>query len=155
MIKTRMLRWVLVVGLASTMAGLSPALASDGIHWYDYAEGTALMEREGKKGFLSFYADWCKYCKIMDEQTFSNAAVVAYLNRNFVAMKINSDRETQMAAEFGVRGLPSTWFLTASGERISNRPGLILPKEMLDILKFINSDSYERMSFDAFLSDQN
>jgi thioredoxin-related protein len=151
----REFRWVLVVGLATMAMGLSPALASDGIHWYDYEEGTVLMQREGKKGFLSFYAEWCKYCKIMDEQTFSNAAVVAYLNRNFVAMKINSDKETRMAADFGVRGLPSTWFLTASGERISNRPGLILPKEMLAILKFINTDSYERMSFDTFLSNQN
>jgi thioredoxin-related protein len=129
--------------------------ASDGVRWYNYEEGKALMQSEGKKGFLSFYADWCKYCKVMDAETFGNAAVVAYLNRNFIAMKVNSDQETKRAADYGVRGLPSTWFLTAQGQRISNRPGLIPPKDMLNILKFIHTDSYEQMSFDDFLSRQN
>jgi thioredoxin-related protein len=129
--------------------------ASDGVRWYDYEEGKALMQSKGKKGFLSFYADWCKYCRVMDAETFGNAAVVAYLNRNFIAMKVNSDQDTRRAADYGVRGLPSTWFLTADGQRISNRPGLIPPKDMLNILKFIHTDSYEKMSFDDFLSHQN
>ncbi|MEJ2641540.1 MAG: thioredoxin fold domain-containing protein [Desulfosarcinaceae bacterium] len=154
MARRSVLRWVLAANLVAVTIGLSPTFAADGIHWYDYEEGTALMQREGKKGYLNFYAEWCKYCKLMDEQTFSNTAVVAYLNRNFVAMKVDSDKETKMAADFGVQGLPSNWFLTASGERISNRPGFIPPKEMLNILKFINTDSYEQMSFGAFL-DQN
>jgi thioredoxin-related protein len=147
-----MLRWVLVVNLVAMAAGLTSALAAGGIHWYDYEEGTALMQREGKKGYLNFYAEWCKYCKLMDEQTFSNQAVVAYLNRNFVAMKVNSDKDAKRAADFGVQGLPSNWFLRASGERISNRPGFIPPTEMLNILKFIYTNSYERMSYEAFLN---
>jgi thioredoxin-related protein len=154
-VKDSLLGWVLALSLILLAAGLSPAMATDGIHWYDYDEGTALMQREGKKGFLNFYADWCQYCRIMEAQTFSNAAVIAYLNRNFVAMKVNSDKDAKTAADYGVRGLPSNWFLTAAGERISNRPGFIPPQDMLNILKFIHTDSYERMSFDAFLSSQN
>lgn len=149
-----MLAWLLALGLM--IPGLvGTAWATDGVRWYDYEEGKALMQSEGKKGFLNFYADWCKYCKVMDAETFSNAAVVAYLNRNFVAMKVNSDKDTQRASAYGVQGLPSSWFLTADGQRISNRPGLIPPKEMLNILKFIHTDSYEKMSFNDFLADQN
>jgi thioredoxin-related protein len=147
-------RWVLVINLVLMTTGLAPIFAADGIHWYDYEEGTALMRREGKKGYLNFFAEWCKYCKTMDEQTFSNAEVIAYLNRNFVAMKVDSDKDTKTAADFSVRGLPTNWFLSATGKRISYRPGFISPKELLNVLKFINTNSYERMSYSAFLSKQ-
>jgi thioredoxin-related protein len=151
----KILGWLLAISLLAGAGGGSSVWASDGVRWYNYEEGKALMQSEGKKGFLSFYADWCKYCKVMETETFANAAVVAYLNRNFIAMKVNSDRESKRAADYGVRGLPSTWFLAANGQRISNRPGLIPPKDMLNILKFIHTDSYEKMSFDDFLSHQN
>jgi thioredoxin-related protein len=153
--KHKILGWLVAVCLLAAGWGGVSAWGSEGVRWYDYEEGRSLMQSEGKKGFISFYADWCKYCKVMEAQTFGNAAVIAYLNRNFIAMKVNSDKETQRAVDFGVRGLPSTWFLTADGKRISNRPGLIPPKDMLNILKFIHTESYEKMSFDDFLSRQN
>ena len=150
----RFLTGVILGGLLLSAVLVPSALATDGVRWYDYDEGKARMQSEGKKGFLNFYADWCKYCKVMDDETFTNAAVIAYLNRNFIAMKVNSDKETKRAADYDVQGLPSTWFLRANGDRISNRPGYIPPKDMLNILKFINTESYEKMSFDAFLSSQ-
>lgn len=141
--------------LAISLAGSAPAWATGGIHWYGYEEGTALMQSEGKKGFLTFYADWCHYCKLMEKETFHNSAVVAYLNRNFVAMKINSEEDRKRAREYSVIRLPITWFLAPNGERIRNREGYLPPKDMLNFLKYVNSDSYETMSFEDFLSRHN
>ena len=152
--KKTTLGWVLRLGLIFTVAGSAPAGATDGIRWYDYAEGRALMQSEGKKGFLNFWAEWCSYCEMMEKETFRNEAVVAYLNRNFVAIKVNSDKDTKKAADYGVRGLPSTWFLSDKGERIGNRPGYIAPKEMLNLLKYVNTGSYEKMSLDDFITRQ-
>jgi thioredoxin-related protein len=87
----------------------------------------------------------------MEKETFQNSAVIAYINRNFVPVKVNSDKEHQTAIAFNVTGLPSTWFLSENGDRIGNRPGFIPAKEMLSILKYIQSDSYLKMSFNAFL----
>ncbi len=50
-----------------------PVSAADQIKWYSYEEGTALGMSENKKLFISFYADWCKFCKTMDQQTFQDA----------------------------------------------------------------------------------
>jgi thioredoxin-related protein len=141
--------------LAITLAGSTPAWATGGIHWYDYEEGTALMQSEGKKGFLTFYADWCRYCKLMENETFQNSAVVAYLNRNFVAMKINSEEDRKRTREYSVIRLPISWFLSPNGERISNREGYLPPEDMLNLLKYVNTDSYEKMSLLEFLSRQN
>jgi thioredoxin-related protein len=141
--------------LAITLAGSSFAWATGGIHWYEYEEGTALMQSEGKKGFLTFYADWCHFCKQMEKETFRNSAVVAYLNRNFVAMKIDSEKDRKRTREYSVIRLPISWFLSPNGERISNKEGYLSPEQMLNLLKFVNTDSYEKMSFVEFLSRQN
>ena len=123
----------------------------DGIQWFTYAEGRQRGEAENKKVFLVFNADWCRYCLQMEKETFQNPTVIAYVNRNFVPISVNSDREQDIAAKYSVRGLPSTWFISEKGDRIGNRPGYIAVDEMLKILKYIGSDSYLTMSFKAFV----
>jgi thioredoxin-related protein len=125
--------------------------ASDGIQWESYQKGIVRGKTEKKKVFLNFYSDRCRYCVSMEKETFQNSAVIAYINRNFVPIKVNSDKDHQTAIDFNVTGLPSTWFLSENGDRIGNRPGFIPAKEMLSILKYIQSDSYLKMSFNAFL----
>jgi thioredoxin-related protein len=122
-----------------------------GINWFSYAEGRQRGEDENKKVFLVFNADWCRYCLQMEKETFQNPTVIAYVNRHFVPISVNSDKEQKIAAKYNVRGLPSTWFISENGDRIGNRPGYIDSDEMLKILKYIDSDSYLSMSFQTFV----
>lgn len=151
-------RAILLVLLIAVTAGAVGAGAvqptGGGIQWLSYDEGRQRGEAENKKVFLVFNADWCRYCLQMEKETFQHPAVVAYVNRNFVPISVNSDKEQDVAAEFDVRGLPSTWFISEDGKRIGNRPGFIAAEEMLKILKFIGSDSYRSMSFTAFVEQQ-
>ena len=62
-------------------------------------------------------------------------SVVSYLNENFIAIRVDFDKEGEIASQYGVRGLPSTWFLTQTGERIGNVPGYIRPQALLLMLK--------------------
>lgn len=102
---------------------VSPALAaSDSIQWYAYEEGTALAKKEHKKVYLHFWAEWCAYCKKMEKETFHNASVVAYLNRHFIAVKVNTDRETELADRFGVRAFPTTGSSTRTVRRSATAP---------------------------------
>ena len=87
----------------------------------------------------------------MEKETFQNPTVIAYVNRNFVPIKVNSDKEPSITEKFNVRGLPNTWFISENGERIGNRPGYIPADEMLQVLRFIGTDSYRSMSFQAFV----
>ena len=66
------------------------ASGSTGIKWYGYDDGMAAGKKEGKKILISFFADWCTWCKKMDRETFSDSDVAAYMNENFIAVKINS-----------------------------------------------------------------
>lgn len=128
------------------------AQKGDGIQWMSYEEGRKRGEAEKKKVFLVFNADWCRYCLQMEKETFRNPSVIAYVNRNFVPISVNSDKERGIAAKYNVMGLPSTWFIAENGDRIGNRPGYIPPQEMLSILKYIASDSYRTMSFQTFVN---
>jgi thioredoxin-related protein len=138
-----------VVNASGTQAG------DTGIQWYSYAEGRQRGEAESKKVFLVFNADWCRYCLQMEKETFRNPTVIAYVNRNFVPISVNSDKQQDIAEKYSVRGLPSTWFISENGDRIGSRPGYIAADEMLKILKYIGSDSYLTMSYKAFVEKAN
>jgi thioredoxin-related protein len=94
---------------------------------------------EKKKVFLYFHAEWCTYCVEMDRTTFKDPAVIAALNRNFIPIRVDSERETAPAALFRVKGLPDSWFLAESGEVIGHRPGFIPAEQLMKILNAVMS----------------
>ena len=107
-------QWILTVVATALMLSpifnpLAPlaAQSSEGIQWMSYQEGRERGEAENKKVFLVFEADWCRYCAQMEKETFQNPTVIAYVNRNFVPISVNSDREQEIAAKYNVRDCPA------------------------------------------------
>jgi len=137
--------------LLGTTVWSSPALCA-GIRWYGHEQGLVQAKKQQKKVFLYFWADWCQYCGKMEEETLSKKAVIDLLNKNFIPIKINSEVDRSIAERYFVRGLPTTWFLSAQGEKISNLPGYVEPDLFVPILEFIHSESYQKMSFKEFLN---
>lgn len=135
--KTKYIFCVLVV--ASCFFTLSPTgvVAAEPINWQTYDKGIALGKNEGKKVFLHFYANWCFFCQKMAKETFQDPSVIEYLNENYISIRVDSDKEKRTASMYGVRALPSTWFLTEKGERIGNVPGYVSSKQLLELLKHL------------------
>lgn len=132
-------------------AGLVVAKAGSQIAWHGYQKGLELARQENKPVFLYFHADWCTYCKKLKNETFADKNVAAYLNDNFISITIDTEKERSLAAEWQVKGLPTLWFLRADNSKISNIPGYIGPDQFLNVLKYIRTESYEKMSFSDFL----
>ncbi|RJQ61030.1 MAG: DUF255 domain-containing protein [Desulfobacteraceae bacterium] len=139
------------VAILSLILSANTASAAD-IQWYGYDDGLALAKKQGKKVFLYFWADWCQYCKKMEEETLSKKEVAALLGKNYIPVKINMDADQRLASQYFVRGLPTTWFLSETGEKISNLPGYVAHDLFLPILDYIQSDSYKQMTFKEFLA---
>jgi thioredoxin-related protein len=143
-----------IIGLALVLffgAITSEAFAAGSINWHSYQDGVALGKQRNKKVFVNFFADWCTYCKQMDSETFADSAVGAFLNKNFIPVRVDADREAQLASEYHVQGLPVSTFIGENGVLIGSQPGFIGPEQMMPLLRYIHSDSYKTMSLEKFL----
>ena len=69
------------------------------INWMTFGEMEAAFAREPKMVFIDFWADWCGVCKRMDRYVFSKPEVMARLNEEFYAVKM--DAETTDTIHFG------------------------------------------------------
>jgi thioredoxin-related protein len=131
-----------------------PPVASNEIQWQSYETGMKMIKEQNKKGFLHFYTDWCTYCKIMNKQTFVDPKIIDYLNNNFVSIRVNADKQKDVAKKYGVSRFPSTWFIAEDSTSLSNQPGFIQPDMLLDMLKFLYTDSFKEMKFSEFIAKQ-
>ena len=138
----RKLFWTLpfVVGLV-IMAGDSTLAANKAIEWHNYQDGMERGKFEKKKVFLHFYADWCMYCKKMEQSTFRDPEVIDALNQDFIPIRINTDLDPETTKLYGVKPIPDTWFIYENGEPIGNRPGFISVDQMKVLLKLISQQS--------------
>lgn len=124
---------------------------SSGITWKDYTPGMALAKKEDKSIFLYFHAQWCTYCTKLKKTTFKDPDVMAYLNDNFVSIQVDTDKNKKLAQQWRVKGLPTLWFLEPSGKKINNMPGYVDAGQLLQILKYVHTKSYNTMEFHEFV----
>lgn len=127
------------------------AAKTKSISWQTYETGMKMIENEKKKGFLHFYTDWCTFCKIMNKQTFTDAKIINYLNDNFISIRVNAEKQKNIAYKYGANRFPLTWFLSEDSSSLSNQPGFIPPDKLLEILKFLHTDSFKSMKFSEYI----
>ncbi len=118
---------------------------SETMDWKQYDDGIRTAAAQGKKIFLHFRTDWCKYCALMDQQTFGNPLVIKFLSKHFIAVKIDGDKEKEVAKEYKVKGYPDNRFLDSKGKEAYRLPGFVEPDAFLFFLEYIQSDSYKTM----------
>ncbi len=62
---------------------------------------------------IDFYADWCQPCKIV-------APILEDLSKEYEGKvniyKVNTEQETELAAAFGIRSIPSMLFCPHDGQ---------------------------------------
>jgi thiol:disulfide interchange protein DsbD len=74
-------------------------------------EALAQARRERKLMVLDFTAEWCAPCKRMGRSTFADARVKELL-ASCVVVKIDTDKEPEIARRLGVVGLPDIRFVS-------------------------------------------
>ena len=101
------------------------------IHWRDWSTVSLDEARgEGKPILLSLSAVWCHWCHVMDETTYSDEAVIRFINENFIPIRVDADMRPDIDSLYNQGGWPSTVVLTPGGEIV--RGGTyIVPEEMV------------------------
>ncbi|MDX1933973.1 MAG: thioredoxin family protein [Capsulimonadales bacterium] len=73
-------------------------------------------KKSGKPILIDFYADWCGWCKRLDQDVYTDDSVVR-TSKQFINVKLDTDRNGRDAArQYGVRSLPTILVLDANGE---------------------------------------
>ncbi len=87
----------------------------------------------------------------MEAESFNDPKIIRFLKGHFITVRTNIDKENKIASNYYVRALPTSWFLEPDGSKITNIPGYVNPEIFLVILKYIASESYNRMTLKEFL----
>ncbi len=135
---------------------LSTYIIYSQIKWYDFNLGFTAVKNSKKPAVIDFYADWCIWCKTMDKETFANPAVEKKLNRDYIAIRINVEKnetilyenKTYTAQEFaaycGVEGLPTLVFMDKEGKLVTRIPGYIKADVFLSLLDYMKDECYKK-----------
>ncbi|MCB0662202.1 MAG: DUF255 domain-containing protein [Saprospiraceae bacterium] len=150
----------------------SPSVAADEIKWMTWEEAVKACEKEPRKIFVDCYTDWCGWCKRMDQTTFKDDAVVAFMNKNFYAVKFDAEQQEEIkwrnmtfqyvkAGRRGVHQLayslldgklsyPSFVYLNEKFDRISISKGYKEPDALQKELQWVAGNHYKNTSFKDF-----
>lgn len=82
---------ILAANSQKTTTTLPPS--ADEIEWLTMEEALEAHGENPKKMFVDVYTDWCHWCKVMDQKTFSEAEVIEYINENFIPVKFNAEQK--------------------------------------------------------------
>ncbi|QKX07629.1 thioredoxin fold domain-containing protein [Aquimarina sp. TRL1] len=63
------------------------------IHWITFEQLDDSLKVKSKKVFIDFYTDWCVYCKKMDRVVFTKPEVIAKINKEYYAVKMNAEQK--------------------------------------------------------------
>ncbi len=133
--------------------------------WLSFDDGLAKGIKESKNILVDFYTDWCHWCKVMDEKTFSEDKVAMKLRERFATVRLNAESNSeyanfkgqrysnlQLTRAFGVTGFPSLAFISPETEIITVIPGYIPAEQFYYLLDFIDKECYKKkMTLDEFI----
>ena len=118
--------------------GGHPALAgTEPAAWMEQdLEGALLKAKaEQKLVLVDIYADWCAQCKELDEKTWPDPSVKAWITQNAVAVRIDTDaKRKDLASRLQVRSYPSVILLDGEGRELRRLLGFHKPEGMLAFL---------------------
>ncbi|MGB0376686.1 MAG: thioredoxin family protein [Flavobacteriaceae bacterium] len=155
--------WILLLGSAFSFG--------QEIQWMSFSEALAKQKETPKKIILDVYTKWCGPCKLMEKKTFNNPDVAAYINAHYYAVKFNAEgnetinyygntfenpnydetrkgrNSTHQFTQFlGVRGYPTTIFVSETGDLITPVVGYLKPQQLEMYLKMIKQGDYQVFS---------
>ena len=89
---------------------------------------------QNKPVLIDFYADWCGPCEMMAPIL---KQVKDSLGDNVSIIKIDVDKNQQLAAKYKVRGVP-TLMLFKNGKQLWRQSGVLQKDEILNIINSYN-----------------
>ncbi|MBF2091792.1 thioredoxin fold domain-containing protein [Flavobacterium psychrophilum] len=150
--KKILLAFFLLIGAISVQA--------QEIRWVTLDEALAKQKKNPKIIFMNVYTDWYAPCKMLDKETFQDAEVIDYINKNYYAVKFNAEGNSavifkgsnfsnpgfdpnrkgrnsahELTTFLKVQGYPSIYIIDKNGDTQQRIVGYKTNEELLKILR--------------------
>lgn len=130
-----MLKWVFV------LCCLPQVVFASSLEWKSMGEAVFIQAKQERKiVLLNLEANWCHWCHVMHDSTYSNPEVIAYIEEHFIPVKADQDAHPELSNRYKEYGWPATIFINAEGVDVVKRAGYISPDSFLKLLRAIVAD---------------
>jgi thiol-disulfide isomerase/thioredoxin/YHS domain-containing protein len=107
-------------------AGLFPVSVAEAgkATWHtEFEAAKAEAEQLNLPLLVHFYAEWCGPCRSMESGVLNAPEVLAACGTKCVAVKVDTDTRGDLAAKYGVAGLPTDVFVSPEGDVLAKNVG--------------------------------
>src|SRR5262245_57678444 len=120
---------VLSLGAVLVLTGLALAAGEPFVD-LDFDAATAKAKADGKLLLLDFTATWCLPCREMNQQTWPDATVRAWVAEHAVAIQVDIDEQSALAQRFAIHDIPTVVFLR-DGQELDRRTDFSSAKDLI------------------------
>ena len=115
---------------------------ASGVSWQkDLKEALANASKVDKPILFVSSRHSCKYCVVLEKQTFGDQRVIKALNKDFISFTSWSDEGDIVPQELWRPGTPAIWFLLPNGEPMYEPlMGAVGPDQFLQALTIVNEE---------------
>lgn len=127
-------------------AAVPEKLFSETVWLKSIKQGFDLAKKTGKPLIIDLYADWCTYCKVLENEIFPSGPVAKELEK-FISVRLNGEEFPNLMKRYEVKGYPTILFLDKNGNYIDKLTGL--PSAEMIITKL--QDVYQKRDIEGLL----
>jgi len=153
----------------------APETAGDGngVHWMSFDQALKLNATNPKKIFIDVYTDWCGWCKKMDADTYTDPAIISYLNKYYYSVRLDAETgdtfhfqnhkfsnprphtkgyTNELASSLldGKLGYPTTVYMDEKIQRLTYIQSYVSATYLMPVLKYFAENKYQTMKFDDY-----
>ena len=120
--------------LFAVTAQAAPVDNKDGF-WNEWSDATfAKAAREKKFVIVSLQSRWCRWCHVMNRETWANAEVRGILKDKFIPVYVDQDSRPDISQRYERWGWPATIIFGPDGAEIVKLRGFYSPQFFMPIL---------------------